>query len=406
MIPPEEVDVAVVGAGPAGCAAALALRARGCSVAVLEKGSFPRHKVCGDFLTPGAAALLRELGGGLVERAGPRPLRGMRITFEGRSVLSDFPRGASGWGLARRGLDAALARRAEEAGARVWYRLRVGGFRRAADGAWLVEGGHPDGARRAWRARLLVEAGGRHGLIARRLDWRRDDPSLVRYALWSHMEGVRGLGDRGEMHVLGDGYVGVAPLDDSERANVTMVLTPRAMARARGDVAGFLRTALSLHPELGPRCRDARLLAPVRGTGPLACRARRLASPGLAVVGDAAGFIDPFTGEGIFVALTSARLLAEAAGRHGLEAAATPPAYERSHRAAFAAKFRLCRLLQVVIARPWLARRVARALAARKELADRLVGATGDLLPPSDVLNPAYLGRLVLAGMGGREMAG
>jgi len=403
-----EVDVAIVGAGPAGAAAAIAFSRRGMSVVMLERSLFPRDKICGDFLTPGAVARLRELGEGAVEAASPWTLRGMRITFEGRDVLSDFPPARDGWSLSRRSLDAALARRAVAAGAELVERIRVDRFGLERDGARWVEASHPDGTRQRWRARLLVEAGGRHGPIARRVGWRVDDRHLRRFALWSQMEGVRGLSERGEMHVFEGGYVGVAPLapgdGESAAANVTMVLTPERMARARGDAGGYFLDVLRRHPELGRRLAAARLLAPVRGLGPLACSARRLGGRGLALVGDACGFVDPFTGEGVFMALESGRLLAEAVSGPPAAADALDRAldqYERSWRAAFTSKYRLCRLLQVVIARPWLARHVARALGSHKDLADRMVGATGDLLPASSVLNPSYLGRVLLAGMTG-----
>src|SRR5262245_57558666 len=111
-----EVDVVVVGAGPAGSASAIALRRQGLSVALLERSVFPRDKICGDFLTPGAVARLIELGAG-AEEASPKPLRGMRITFERSEVLSDFPASHRGWSLSRRSLDAALAQRAVASGA-------------------------------------------------------------------------------------------------------------------------------------------------------------------------------------------------------------------------------------------------------------------------------------------------
>ncbi|HEY3174894.1 MAG TPA: NAD(P)/FAD-dependent oxidoreductase [Candidatus Polarisedimenticolia bacterium] len=397
------VDVAIVGAGPAGSAAALALRRAGYSVALLEKARFPRDKICGDFLTPGSVGLLKEIGGGEVETEAPCTLRGMRMTYEGHEILSEFPGARHGWSLSRRKLDFVLARRAVAAGADLIEEFRATEFGSDPEtgGRW-VEGSYPDGARRRFRARLLLEAGGRHGLIGRRLGWRVDDTRLIRYALWSNMEGVRGLGERGEMHVFADGYVGVAALDRSAGlANVTMALTPGRMARARGHVRESFLDLLARHPVMGPRCRNARLVTSVRGMGPLACRARRLAADRIAMLGDAGGFVDPFTGEGVFVALSGARMLARAVAREGLESAAALASYEREFHSAFGSKFQLCRLLQVVIARPWLARRVARALASRKDLADRMVGTTGDLLPPSSVLNPSYLGRLLIAGMTG-----
>ncbi|HKY33904.1 MAG TPA: NAD(P)/FAD-dependent oxidoreductase [Candidatus Polarisedimenticolia bacterium] len=398
-----EVDAAIVGAGPSGSAAAIALRRRGLSAAVVEKASFPRHKMCGDFLTPGAVGLLRELAPGTVEALGPRPLAGMRITHERAIIEARFPEGRGGWALSRRDLDDALARCAEAAGALMVRPAVVRRARRDASGLWDVQADRPDGSRVTVRARLLVEAGGRHGVLGRRLGWRREDPALRRYALWSHMEGVRGLEDRGEMHVVAGGYVGVSGFDPSLGvANVTMVIVPDRMARARSDPRGYFLDALSRHPLLARRCRDARFLQPLRGIGPMACRAPRLAGGGLAMVGDAGGFIDPFTGEGVFVALASARLLDEEVGealRRGLPLEAPLARYNRRHKEAFRSKFLLCRLLQRVIAHPFLARRVTRALASSPELADRMVGATGGLLPAGSVLSPAFLARLLAAGM-------
>lgn len=397
------VDAAVVGAGPAGSAAALELRRLGFSVCLLEKTRFPRDKICGDFLTPGSVELLAEIGGGEVEAQSPCSLRGMRITYEGYEVLSSFPSPRHGWSLSRRKLDTVLARRAAAAGAELVEGFRVTGFGPDAEtGGHRVEGAYADGTSRTIRARLVVEAGGRHGLIGRRLGWRIDDTRLVRYALWSHMEGVRGLSDRGEMHVFEDGYVGVAVLDHAAGlANVTMALAARRMARARGHVRACFLDLLARHPTLGPRCRDAKLVAGVSGLGPLACRAKRLAGDGIAMVGDAGGFVDPFTGEGIFLALSSGRMLARAVAREGIESPSALASYEAAFHAAFDAKLRLCRLLQMVIARPWLARFVSRALSSRRDLADRMVGTTGDLFPPAGVLNPAYIGRLLVAGMMG-----
>jgi geranylgeranyl reductase family protein len=400
-MPNDCVDVVIVGAGPAGSAAALELCRQGLSVALLDKARFPRDKICGDFLTPGSVGLLRELGGGEVEAESPCTLRGMRMTFEGYEVLSEFPAARHGWSLSRRKLDAVLARRAAAAGANLVEEFRVTDFGADLDtGARWVEGSHPDGTRRRFRARLVIEAGGRHGLIGRRLGWRVDDPRLVRYALWSHMEGVRDLGDRGEMHIFEEGYVGVAVLDhETGLANVTMALTSARWERARGHVQEYFLDLLRRHPALGRRFRGARLASAVRGLGPLACRSHRLAADRIAMVGDAGGFIDPFTGEGVFIALSGARMLARAVAREGIESPEALASYEREFRATFASKFRLCRLLQRMIARPWLARHVARALSSRKDLADRMVGTTGDLLPASSVLNPLYLGRLLIAGM-------
>ncbi|MGH9866809.1 MAG: NAD(P)/FAD-dependent oxidoreductase [Candidatus Polarisedimenticolia bacterium] len=395
-----ETHVAIVGGGPAGSAAAIGLTARGLSVILMDKSPFPRDKICGDFLTPGSVEKLEAIAGDAIAKLRPCPLRGMKITFEQRAIESSFPFGKQGHGLTRRELDDVLRARAEESGARWMPSFTARGTTLERDGTRVVEGTWPDGTRGRVRARLVVEASGRHGPFGRALGWRRDDPRLRRFALWSHMQGVRDLRERGEMHVFEGGYVGVGARDvASGLANVTMVLTPRAMAQARGHVAEYFHGALARHPELGRRTQGAARISPVRGLGPLACTASRVASGRLALVGDASGFVDPFTGEGVFVALESARLLAASVVERDPGDPEGLRRYERAHASAFRSKLRLCRLLQITIARPWLARRVTRALSSRRDLAERMLGATGDILPAADVLNPGYLGRLLLAGI-------
>ncbi len=138
-------------------------------------------------------------------------------------------------------------------------------------------------------------------------------------------------------------------------------------------------------------------MRPVRALGPLAYRVAPPRHDGVLLVGDAFGFLDPFTGEGIFAALRSAEVageVADAALRAGdCSAAALAPAHAR-RRAALAGKERLAILLQRLIARRWLAVRVARRLAAHPEALELLMGVIGDFVPPAAVLSPRFVARL------------
>jgi len=246
-------------------------------------------------------------------------------------------------------------------------------------------------------ARLVIGADGRRSIVARRLGLLSFHPRLRKFAIRGYWEGVEALGERGEMHVGGGGYCGIAPLSPT-RANVACVLDQREMKEAAGDLEGFYRVALRRRwPRVADRLARAVLFEEPRAIGPLALVARRVSAPGVLLVGDAAGFYDPFTGEGVTQALRSA----EAAAEVGDKALAGGPSfdlrlYDRLHRAATEDKFRFNRLMQTVVGHPGLANFVAHRLTARRDLSDQLIGVAGDSLPARTVLGPGFLFRLFL----------
>jgi flavin-dependent dehydrogenase len=210
---------------------------------------------------------------------------------------------------------------------------------------------------------------------------------------------MEGLGELGEMHVGGGGYCGIAPLSPT-RANVAFVLPAGEMARAGGDLEGFYRQALPRRwPRLAERLEGAALLEPPRAVGPLAVEVEAVGAPGALLVGDAAGFYDPFTGEGVTLALRSAQMAAQAVGEAlgGATAREGVEAYERDRRAATRDKFRFNKILQVAVAWPGAADRIARRLARRPDLADQLVGIAGDFVPARSALGARFLWDLLRA---------
>ncbi len=392
----ERREVVVVGGGPAGSAVAARLAGAGHDVLLVDSARFPRDKVCGEGVSPEAWRLLDAVGAtARVEALGPRPLLGMRLVSpDGTAFEGRYRRSRPGFAVRRLHLDAALLSVARAAGAEVREGARVTALLRAADGA--VRGVETERAGETSRveARLVVGADGRRGVVGRSLGLLGEHPRFRRFSVRGYWDGVAGLGDTGEMHVGGGGYCGLAPLSDTT-ANVAFVLPERVMAGAAGDLEGFYRESLRRRwPRIAERLARARLGEPPKAIGPLALRCRRVAAPGALLVGDAAGFHDPFTGEGVTLALRTAELAAAAADealRTGDGPLPRLARYERERAAATRDKFRFNRLLQWAVAVLALADAVARRLARRPDLADRLVGIAGDFVPARTAFGPSFL---------------
>jgi flavin-dependent dehydrogenase len=390
--------VVVAGAGPAGCAAAIFLKQRGHDVLLVDAARFPRDKVCGESVSPEAWRLLRGMGSEARVRAlGPRPIRGMRLTApDGTSFVGDYGRDREpGFALRRCDLDLALLLSVRDARVDVLEETRVSDLcidDGRVTGVTLLR---PGGAEATCRARLVIGADGRASRVARRLGLLREHRRLRKFAVRGHWDGMGGLDAYGEMHVGGGGYCGIAPLSDS-LANVAFVLDQADMAGAAGDVEGFYRRTLQRWPRIAERLSGARLLAPPRAIGPLALVARRVSGPGVMLVGDAAGFFDPFTGEGVTLALRGSEMAAAVASR-ALRSGDTRDlsAYDRERDRATRDKFRLNRILERVVQRPALGNLVAARLARRPDLADQLVGIAGDFIPARSALGPRFLWSLV-----------
>jgi geranylgeranyl reductase family protein len=392
-------DAVVVGAGPGGSAVAVLLAQQGHSVLVLDKASFPRPKLCGEYLSPEAARVLDRLGVlKAVDEVGV-PLSGMRITAPDGSVLEgEYPsagpyRGYRDHALAVRRLafDLILLERVKALGVEVRERHRVEDL--------LVEGDRVVGVRAAAdghtlpvKSPLVIGADGRHSVVARRLGLLYPH-RLRRLALVGYADGIGDLGGRGEIYVDPPDYAILNPVAFGI-VNLSLVVPLEHATPFAGRLEAFFRARLKQLDHLGPRLEGMRLLGPVTALGPLAYRVARPRQGGVLLVGDAAGFYDPFTGEGIYTALRSAELAAEVAhgalARGDCSAGALAP-YWRRRRRAFGDKERLIRLLQLVISRRWLANLVARGLARRPDLLGLLLGVIGDFVPPRALLSPRVL---------------
>ena len=394
-----DAEVLVVGGGPAGAATAALLARRGRDVLLLEKGAFPREKPCGEYYNPGVVDALARLGAlDAVLAAEHERLGGMRIRVGRRDFLLSYPDGDAhrgALGVRRSLLDRALLHHARASGARVVEHARVSEAE--------IEGGHVSGVRlrgagggkgEVLRSRFVVAADGRHSAIARSLGLDLPVRWPHRLGLHAHYSGVASrLGGLGEMHVGRGTYCGLAPVGGG--LVVAGLVVPLG-AKLPGEAAEcrFERGLAGL-PAVAALLEGAHRVGPVRGIGPLARRVCRPAGPSYLLVGDAAGFLDPFTGEGVYRALRGAELAADAVEHALRRPDGVPVGYAQARRAAFADKERLVRLIQLVLDSPRSFGYVVGNLARRPRSAVLIKAVLGDYRPARQALHPGYLWSLL-----------
>lgn len=412
-----DCDVLVIGGGPAGTSTAVALAREGFDVVLVDRARFPRPKPCAEYLSPEASRILDAMGAlSLVQASGAAQLTGAVVRAPNGAILRGEFRSAHGYrpyserGLSvrREVLDHILVERARASGVRVVEEARVTGLvmdGSAVIGASLasgvITGGTPSlvaadtDQPAAIRARFVVGADGLNSLVAKRVGVARRARWPRRIALVTHFANVQGLSDVAEMHVEPDGFIGIA--DVGHGLATAALVVPATFARAiSADRETFMLDWIHRRSQLRDRFALARRVSPVRATGPFASKSSRAWFPGGLLVGDAADFFDPFTGEGIFAALHGGELAADAIRQHSRGESGALRDYDRARRAAFGGKWIVERVVGAVVGSPFLMNRVGSALARRRDLADLLIGVTGDFVPPREVVNA----RFVLAAFG------
>lgn len=345
------VDVVITGAGPAGTLAGITLARAGARVVLLDRDTFPRHKLCGDTLNPGGIGFLRSLGlSGPLEAHG-LPLEGMLVTgASGVAISGRYGSGLVGRAWARARFDSHLLEAAAHAGVDVRTGVRV--TAPCVDAAQRVHGvvtSHGARGASTIAARWTIAADGRRSTLGLALGLLSHPARPRRWAVGTYAEGVDGLGAHGEMHVRAGHYIGVAP-GEGGLANVCLVTADRTGMAAP---AARLWAVIHRDPLLRDRCRRARQVAPVVTLGPLAVDARAVGVPGLLLAGDAAGFVDPMTGDGLHLALRGGALAADAILSAGTRTdAAVLAAFAQARREAFGAKTRFNRALRTLVGSP------------------------------------------------------
>lgn len=370
--------IVVVGAGPAGLAVALGARLRGLEVLVLDRRHPPLDKPCGEGLMPDAVARLDELGVRLDPRAAA-PFRGIRYLDGEMTADGVFPHSV-GLGVRRLELHRALVARCEELAVEIRWGQRVMGVR-AVEGSKAEspkpESSIPDGpqafvetADEEIPARWVVAADGLRSPLRRQSGLQGPEPRRgnQRFGLRRHYH-LAPWSDRVEVYWADGCEAYVTPVAADE-VGVAILWS--------GDGQGF-DELLEHFPALAERLGDAPPASRDLGCGPLHQRVRQVTRGPLALVGDASGYLDAITGEGLALAFHQAAALVEALAAGDLRP------YARAHRRIGRLPNTLTATLLAVERRPWLRRRVIRTLATDPTLFSRLLGIHARTLKPTEL---------------------
>jgi flavin-dependent dehydrogenase len=368
-------DVVVVGGGLAGCSAAAQLAERGHSVLLLEKASYPRHKLCGEFLSPEAQSSFRRLGVlEAVRAAGARPMTHTRLTGPaGTTVEQSLP--GTALGLSRYRLDELLFHRACALGVEGRTGTRVSRVDGSLDDGFAVTAGGE-----TVEARLVIGAYGRRGVLDRTLDRPFLQEHSPYVAFKAHYAGsAADTPDGIEVHAAPHGYCGVGPVEDG-RVNVCWIGTTNALTAAGGRPDDMLSQALCQNPALARRLEGlSRVSERFEAVSQVPLMAKEPFVNDICMIGDAAGMIAPLCGDGMAMALAAADLVVPLASETltgERPSAAFRAAYRRRWTRRFGRRLRLGRWVHWAAFHPSATRALLATCRALPPLARGLIRAT------------------------------
>ncbi len=314
-------DVIIVGGGPGGATAAAFLGMKGRSVLLLDKEKWPRDKTCGDAISGKSLSVLSALGMiDAVEKADHGEVSGLTFSSpNGKVVAIPFRKGnqgiAKGYVCRRMVYDNLLWQNATRKAA-AHESASVTGVIRENGKITGVKAKMQDGSEREYRGKMVIGADGVSSLIAREIRGSDVDPDHTCIAYRAYYSGITGMNGTIEIHFVKSvmpGYFWIFPLENG-LANVGVGMVMSDVKKGNVNLQKAMLEAIEKNPLFVDRFANAKLVSPIKAWSlPFGSKKRKLCADNVLLVGDAAGLVDPFSGEGIGNAMLSGRLAAEAA---------------------------------------------------------------------------------------------
>lgn len=383
---PYMFDVAIAGAGPAGSSAAIYLAKSGASVLLIEQKKFPRARLCGEFISPECLRHFErlEVADQMLRSGGVRLTRTVFYSHKGRSlnIPSEwFGERSSALGLSRAEMDRLLLDRAKSCGVVVLEDAHATDLivdRSCVRGIRVKSGS----TLREYTALARIDATGRTRALARKLKTthRKRRPSLI--AFKAHLTGAQPEEGACEIYSYPGGYGGLDQVEGGV-SNLCFIAAATEVRRCGSDPDRVLRELVLQNQRAALTLAHAQ-----RSTEWLSVSIERFGrhdlvpAPGLLMVGDAAAFIDPFTGSGILMALESGEVAAQTIINHlerlrvGASFEAVARDYQRHYYDRFNSRLRVCGLLRRVAFVPWLAAAAILCFSASTRLRYRIASST------------------------------
>ena len=348
-------NIVIVGAGPSGASLAIRLAGDGFGVTLAERETFPRQKLCGEFISPECLSHFASLGviDAMTAAGGDRIRETTFFSGGGRSVSvpSEWLGLENALSLSRSEMDLLLMQRAKDAGVRVIETANVNELIRGSDGSVAGVRGRLNGDAFSAEADLTVDATGRSSVLTRMLAKtddnfreRRDKPTFVGFK--AHLRNARIARGCCEIYFFNGGYAGLSNVENGV-ANLCFLVDARIVRKFKSDVSAIVRNVVSSNARAKAALEFAVpvgewLAVSIGGFG------RKDLNPikGLFAIGDSAAFIDPFTGSGMLLALESAEILANAVIEHRSRPDLIAEAYGTAYGARFGSRLRAASLLR------------------------------------------------------------